>query len=146
MDASEFEDCLGKAEETPEVARLLAALGITKKLKLSSEGNVRLMLPERGLLLSFKPEDASSSRIKFTGVQFYSDAEEGFTTFPGALPRGLAFSDDPKAARAKLGKPTKIMKDFRLDHWITGERQLTVRYRKSMDGIAYVLSGFTPKN
>lgn len=145
MDADVFEKCLGKPEESPEVAKLLADLGINKKLKVSSEGNVRIMLPERGLLLSFKPEDPKSSRLVFTGVQFYSDAEEGFTAFPGRLPRGLSFDDSPEQARDKLGKPTKIMKDFRLDHWIANGRQLTVRYRKTLDGIAYVLSGFPPK-
>jgi hypothetical protein len=145
-DAAEFEDCLGKEEDTPEVLALLAKLGIKKKLKPSDEGYARLKLPTKGLLLSFEPIDEKSSKLKFSGVQFYSDSEEGFTTFAGALPKGLTFSDSPKEARQKLGKPTKIMKEFRLDHWIAKGRQLTVRYRRTMDGIAYVLSGFPRKD
>jgi hypothetical protein len=146
MDASQFELCLGKAEGTPEVTTMLAALGVTKKLKLGSEGYVRLKLASQGLLLSFVPEDPKSSRLVFSGVQFYSDVEEGFTTFAGALPGGLTFSDSPAQARAKLGKPTEIMKDFRLDHWIADGRQLTVRYTKPLDGIAHVLRGFPRKD
>jgi hypothetical protein len=142
MDASQFESCLGMTEDAPEVKVMLAELGIVKKLKLSSEGNVRLRLDGHGLLLTFRPIEPRSSILKFNGVQFYSDAEEGFTTYAGILPGGLAFNDTSKQARAKLGKPTEIMKDFRLDHWISDGRQTTVRYRKTLDGIAYVMRGF----
>jgi hypothetical protein len=94
--------------------------------------------------LAFVPENPKSSKLKLIGIQYYSDVEEGFTTYAGTLPKDLEFSDSPKVARTKLGKPSKIMKDFRLDHWIEGGHQLTVRYRKTMDGIAYVLQGFPP--
>jgi hypothetical protein len=146
MDASEFESCLGKTEDSYEVVQLLDNLGIKKKLKVSQEGNVRIKLSNLGLLLSFVPEDPKSSKLKFTGVQFYSDCEEGFTTYAGKLPMGLTFSDTPNIARKKLGKPTTSLKEFRLEHWIENGRQLTVRYRKTMDGIAYVLRGFPPKD
>lgn len=141
MDALQFENCLGKSDDSAEVKAMLTELGVTKKLKLSSEGYVRVELYSQGLLLSFVPIEPKSSVLTFSGVQFYSDVEDGFTTFAGALPGGLSFSDAMKEARAKLGKPTKIMKDFRLDHWIAQGLQTTIGYRKTLDGIAYVMRG-----
>lgn len=146
MDASQFETCLGKAEDSADVRGMLTALGITQKLEPSSEGYLRLTLAGQGLLLSFVPGVSADGKLVFTGVQFYSDSEEGFTTFAGALPGGLTFADSPAQARAKLGKPTEIMKEFRIDHWIADGRQLTVRYTKSRDGIAHVLRGFPRKD
>lgn len=142
MDASVFENCLGKPEEAPEVQAMLKDLGISKKLKPGGEGYVRIELPKLGLLLSFTTVEPKSSGLKFSGVQFYSEIEAGFTRFSGALPGGVVFSDSPKEARAKLGKPTKIMKDFRIDQWVADGRQLQVRYTKALDGIAYILRGF----
>jgi hypothetical protein len=145
MDAHDFEICLGKTEDTPEVSRLLATLGVRKKLRPSKEeGYVNLEFPKLGLLLTFEPAEPKSSILLLSGIQYCADAEEGFTSFAGALPGGLTFSDSPNVVRRKLGKPSKIQKLDRQDHWIAGGRQLSVRYNKSLSGILDILQALSP--
>lgn len=139
MDAEQFELAMGKPEESPEVSDLLKALGVTKKLKLGPEGYTVLDLPDHGLVLSFKPVEAKTSRLKLTGVQFMAGTDKKFKPYAGTLPRGLSFGDSQKEARAKLGKPTKIMKDFNIDRWEEGGRLLSITYKKKpSDGLGIV--------
>ena len=131
MDSSDFISCIGKAEDAPEVQSLLAFVGATKKLKMPKDDiDVRHVLHGLGLSLVFKPEGPRSSRLIFNAVQFLSAAEEGFTTFAGALPAHLEFSDAQAQAHAKLGSPLISKPKLRRDIWQLGELRLAVKYAK----------------
>ena len=67
------------------------------------------------------PEDDKSSQLRLKAVQLFSDLNAKLTTFTGALPNEL-----------QLGKPTRRKQEYRLDHWIVGERRTTVQYNKAL--------------
>ncbi|SDY68054.1 hypothetical protein [Herbiconiux ginsengi] len=140
IDPARFEACLGRPVDSPDVERLLADLGLTVLPQLSSEGYARVELPDRGVIMSFRPEAATNSRLKLTGIQFYS-AVDGFTAYAGPLPRGLTFTDDRDEVLRKLGAPTRSMPDFHLDNWVTDGRLISVQQRDE-GGIGHVLLGF----
>lgn len=131
MHANDFVSCIGKPEDAPEVQALLAALGVTKKLKMPKDDiEARLDLPKQGLSLIFEPENPKSSRLVLTATQFLSDAHEDYKSFQGTLPGNLLFSDSQAEAHAKLGKPGRSKKAFRLDAWTFDGLDLTVEYAK----------------
>lgn len=140
MDASRFEKCIGKLEESPEVSALLKDLGVTKKLKPARGGDdTDVELPKLGLDLSFRQAEPKSSKLMFIGVEFLAggDGDEPFT---GKLPLGLDFSDSKEKVYAKLGKPTKSMGDkLRMDHWVRDGLQYTVRYARSFEALNSVI-------
>lgn len=73
MDHSAFISCIGKAEESTEVQKLLLGLGVTKKLKMPEDDiDVRHSLHDLGVCLIFKPEGPASSALIFNAVQFVS--------------------------------------------------------------------------
>lgn len=132
MHANDFISCVGKPEDAPEVRALLAALGVTKKVKMPKDDiEARVDLPRQGLSLIFEPEGPKSSRLVFSAVQFLSDSNEGYKSFKGTLPHNLLFSDAQAEARAKLGKPGESKKAFRLDRWKLDGLKLTVEYAKT---------------
>src|SRR5689334_5739784 len=61
LNAAQLQDCIGKVEGSPEVAQLLAELGVKKKLKRSSEGDAMVERPELGLILAFEPAGPRTS-------------------------------------------------------------------------------------
>ena len=144
MDAVDFTSCLGKTNDTKEITGMLSSLGVTKQLKASRDGDLQLELPKTGIILSFELKDRKSSVLQLIGVQFYTAAQGGFTTFAGPLPKGLTFADSPKEVLKKLGKPTSSKKQFRIEHWLHGSYQLSVQYTKSNDAIALVLLSLLP--
>lgn len=131
MDSSEFIDCIGKAEDTPEVRQMLVAVGVTKKLKKPKDDiEARADLPALGLSLIFKPEGPKSSLLIFNAVQFVSSAEQGYTSFSGALPAQLLFSDGQSEAHAKLGTPLVVKPALRRDIWQFKDLRLAIKYAK----------------
>jgi hypothetical protein len=128
MDASEFDRCLGKLDDSPEVIKLLKGLGVTKKLKLASDDYMTLDLFDQGVMLSFVRAEPKSSHLMFTGATFYTDVED-YTEFVGALPENLKFSDTQKEVRAKLGKPTESLDEFGIDNWRKPDRFVSISYR-----------------
>jgi hypothetical protein len=139
MDSSEFIGCLGKREDAPEVQKLLRAVGVTKKLRMPKDDiEARADLPKLGLSLIFEPEGPKSSVLIFQAAQFYSDAEEGYKSFAGALPGGLTISDTQAEVRGKLGKPSETKVALRLDRWKKGDRVLTVEYTKGDSRISAI--------
>jgi len=131
MNSSEFIASVGKLEDAPEVQRLLAAIGFTKKLKMPKDDiDVRASVPKLGLSLVFEPKAPKSSRLIMSAVKFISAAEKGNTSFSGELPAKLLFSDLKEQARAKLGPPVDGDPDLRLDIWDMGELRLAVKYAK----------------
>ena len=131
MDGVQIEQLLGKPEQSPEVQALLKHFGVTKKLKLNSEGYVSLGLEPHGLQFSFKPEAEKSSKLIFSVVFFYTEVE-GFKLFAGTLPFGLKFTDTKVETRSKLGTPATILERYRRDNFIKGDRYLVCAY--SPDG------------
>ena len=138
MDVTMLERCIGSREDSPELAAILRELGVEGKLRGSSDGDAIVKRPDLGLTLGFDPVDAKSSVFKLVQVDLYSDAEEGFKTFAGALPGGLDWGDAPEAARKKLGEPTSKRERYRIDIWVRGAHQINVQYRRSLDGIANI--------
>ena len=131
LNSSEFVSCIGKAQEAPEVQQLLASLGITTKLKMPKDSiDVRHDLPASGVSLIFEPEGPKSSRLIYCAVQFYSDAEQGYTSFPGDLPNQLRFSDGRAEAHAKLGPPFASKMKVRLEVWQVPPLRLGINYTK----------------
>ena len=130
MDASQFDAAMGKLEDSPEVIQLLKDLGVTKKLKLGSDGYTTLDLNDKGVTLSFVPAEPKSSKLRFNSVTFYTNVED-YTEFPGALPRGLTFSDTKVEVRSKLGAPTKSIEKYGIDNWNWSDRFVSARYRKA---------------
>lgn len=131
MDSSEFIACIGKHEDDPAVQRILAAVGFTKKLRMPKDDiDVRASLPKLGLSLIFEPEGPKSSRLLLSAVKFISSFEKGNTTFAGALPANLLFSDLRPQAHAKLGPPQDGDLDLRLDIWNLGDLKLAIKYAK----------------
>lgn len=146
MNSNEFIACIGKAEESPEVQEMLAAVGVTKKLKMPKDDiEARADLPKQGLSLIFEPEGHKSSRLIFTGVQFFSDAEQGFITYPGVLPGNVLFTDSQVEVHAKLGKPLEVNKAMRIDGWKFDGLLLTVEYTKKDHRIAMIAVEIPPK-
>jgi len=132
MDFNDFVSCVGKGEDTPEVQRLLSALGITKKLKMPNDDiDVRHQLPERGLSLIFKPENPKSSRLILTAVQFMSDAEQGWASYGGGLPGKVLLSDGHAETHSKLGPPKIEKPKLRLDIWQLQNLRLAINYTKA---------------
>jgi hypothetical protein len=129
MDGNEFVACIGKPEEAPEVQKLLAAAGVTKKLKMpKGDIEARADLPKQGLSLIFKPEGPKSSLLIFNAAQFFSGAGQHYKRFAGALPAELEFSDTPAEARKKLGKPFKSLPRLGRDIWKRGELQFAITF------------------
>ena len=147
MDQTTIVSCIGKAEDAPDVQQVLAALGATKKLKMPPDDiDVRHSLHDQGLCLVFKPEGPKSSRLILNAVQFVSSCEEGYSTFAGALPGGLSFSDGPPQANAKLGEPFFSKPKLRREIWNYGVLQLAVNYsRQEPQRIAVVTVELPPK-
>ena len=132
MDSSEFIACIGRLEEDPQVQRILAAIGVTKKLKMPRDDiDVRASVPKLGLSMIFEPEGPKSSRLMLSAVQFISDTEKGYRGFAGELPAKLLFSDLKAQARAKLGQPQEDDEDLRLDIWRFGELRLAISYARN---------------
>ncbi len=139
MDSEEFVACVGKPEDAPEVQRLFAAIGFKKKLKMPKDDiDARIDLLKQGVTLIFEPEGPKSSRLVMSGVQFFSDAEEDYKTFQGALPGQVLFSDTQAEVLAKLGKPSFSKKALRYDAWRSSGRLLTVGYAKKDQRISMV--------
>jgi hypothetical protein len=131
MHCNDFIFCLRKPADAPEVQSLLAAVGFTKVLKMPKDDiEARADLPKQGLSMIFEPEGPKSSRLVFTGVQFFSDAEQGYKCFAGELPGNVLFSDSQDEVHAKLGKPGESKKAMRLDGWKFDGLLLTVEYAK----------------
>lgn len=139
MDAKEFVACLGKKDTSPEVVRLLKQLGIQKKLRVPrGDIEARVDLAQHGLSLIFEPRESKSSELTFVAAQFFSDAEKGFATFSGTLPKGLRFSDTQATVRKKLGKPADTTKAPRADIWRTASLQTSVEYSGKAGAISMV--------
>jgi hypothetical protein len=131
MDSNDFIAHLGKAYDAPEVQRLLAAVGVTKKLKMPKDDiEARADLPKLGLSLIFKPEGPKSSVLIFQAAMFLSNDNKGYTSYSGALPAQLLWTDKPAEVRVKLGKPTESKAALRLDRWTTPDQILTIEYAK----------------
>jgi len=139
MDSDAFISCVGEPEDSNEVQRLLASVGVTKKLRVPRDDiEARVDLPKLGLSLIFEPEGAKTSRLIFTGVQFFSDTEKGYTNFSGTLPGGITFADTQREVHAKLGKPALTKKSLRYDAWKPEGKLLTVEYAKGSGKVAMV--------
>lgn len=146
MDSNEFVACIGKPDESPEVQRILTALGVTKKLKMPKDDiEARVDLPKKGLSLIFEPAGTKTSQLLFTGVQFFSDAEQGYASFQGALPGNVLMSDSQAEVHAKLGKPFETKKAMRIDGWKLDGLLLTVEYAKKDHRIAMIAVEVPPK-
>ena len=129
MDGNEFVACIGKPEDAPEVQAMLAAVGVTKKLKVPrGDIEARADLPEQGLSLIFKPEGPKSSRLIFNAVQFFSGAGRHFKRFSGTLPADLHFTSTQSEARGKLGKPFKALPRLRREIWKLKHLQLAISF------------------
>lgn len=141
MDATDLEPCFGKPDTDPQVAKVLKALGVTKKLKPDDESVARVKRPDLGLILVFRRVDPKSSDLTLCSIQYYSDAEKGFTTFAGALPEGLTWNDTPADVKKKLGKPDSEVKAYRMQHWKKKDVQRSIQYKKDNSGISYMTLG-----
>jgi len=132
MDAEGFVPFLGKTDASPEVAKLLASLGVKKQPKLKKgDLYVYVQLPKNGLVLVFREsDDPKTSQIFLAGVQLYSEAEDGFKNFAGKLPGGVVFSDTKAEVRKKLGKPTRSKEQLRTDYWEKKGHVLSVEYTR----------------
>ena len=110
MNADDFVPFLGKLDGAPEIAKLLATLGVKKQPKLKKgDLYVYVQLPKDGVVLVFREsDDPKISQTFLAGVQLYSDAEDGFKTFAGDLPKGVTFDDTKTEVRKKLGKQITI--------------------------------------
>jgi len=148
MDSQDFVACIGKPEDAPEVQRMLAAVGVTTKLKMPKDDiEARLSLTKQGLTLIFKPEGPKSSRLIFNAVMFVSDAEEGYSTYAGVLPDGLLFSDTARGAHAKLGTPSISKPKLRRDIWERAGMRLSINYAKAEpQRVAVVTVHLPPKD
>jgi len=121
--------CLGKTDDSPEVIRLLAGLGVKKKPKVPrGDIEARIDIMEQGLSLVFEPREPKTSKLTLVAVQFFSGAEGGSEKFPGELPKKLLFSDTQTEVRKKLGKPGDTMKDLWQDIWKEKGLLMTVEY------------------
>jgi len=146
MDSQEFIACIGKPEEAAEVQTMLTAVGHTKKLKMPKDDiEARVDLPKQGISLIFEPAGPKTSQLVFTGVQFFSDAEQGYKNFQGALPGNVLLSDGQAEVHAKLGKPVETKKAMRIDGWKLNGLLLTVEYAKKDLRIAMVAVEVPPK-
>ena len=140
MNASEIETAFGKTEDSPEVSGLLSRLGVTSRPKLV-DGVAEIKFPDLGLRLAFRPETSKSSKLMLSSIIFHSGSEKEYQPFAGSLPRGLTFADGRDAVRRKLGTPTDSVDRYRIDHWVSGGRRLSIEYKKSDDTIAKVNVG-----
>jgi hypothetical protein len=139
MDSDQIIACLGKLEPATEVQQLLRALGVVKKLRMPKDDiEARADLPELGLSLIFKPSSPKSSVLFFQAVQFFSDMEDGYKNFAGALPNQLQLTDTQTEVRSKLGRPTETKAAFRLDRWMSPDRITTIEYAKKSGRISAV--------
>jgi hypothetical protein len=131
MNSQDFLACLRKTDDTSEITHLLSRLGVNEKLTMPWDDiEARVDLPELGLSLIFKPLDPKSNELTFAAVQFFSDAEPGYTSFDGNLPNNLSFSDSAAEVKKKLGRPSETKKEFRIEGWKTEDLTLTVNYAK----------------
>ena len=139
MNSDELVACIGKSEDSPEVEAILEKIGVTKKLKMPKDDiEARVDLPKQGMSLIFEPEDKKSSVLILTGVQFFSDAEQGFTSFQGVRPGSVLCSDTQAVVHSKLGKPVETKKAMRIDGWKVDGLLLTVEYAKKDFRIAMI--------
>jgi hypothetical protein len=145
MDSSDYVACIRKAADAPEAQRALAAVGFTEKLTMPEDDiDARVDAPEHGLSLIFKPESEISGGLIVTAVKFYSDREDGFTAFQGALPSGLSFSDTRTEVLKKLGEPRDAMPELRRDIWQWNDLQLAIKYAKAAPGQLAVITVEVP--
>jgi hypothetical protein len=131
MDAEDFLPYLGKTDETEEIKQLLLALGVNKHPKPKrGDLDAYVEIPKQGLMLTFEgSRTGRSSLLTLNDVQFYSEEfGYGFSSFPGKLPRGLAFSDDREAVRRKLGQPDAASETMGNDMWGIEGHALIVEY------------------
>ncbi|HEY0709772.1 MAG TPA: hypothetical protein VGG33_23365 [Polyangia bacterium] len=140
MDAQELEAVFRRPEDDPDVIKIFEALGITKRPKVV-DNVAEIILKDRGLRLAMRPEGPKSSRLILSSLTFFSGATDNYTPFAGALPKGLVFGDNQVSARAKLGEPSDSVPEFRMDHWIFGDRRLTLKYRQADGTIHSVIIG-----
>jgi hypothetical protein len=129
MDSKAIIGCLGKTDDSPEVVKLLAGLGVKKKPKIPHDDiDARIDILKQGLSLVFEPREPKSSKLTFSAVQFFSGADEGFDKYTGILPNNLFFSDTQAEVRKKLGKPSDTMKELWQDIWEPEGLLMTVEY------------------
>ena len=140
MDARDFVPFVGKTDDSPEIAKLLAELGVKKPPKLK-KGDLydHIKFPKDGFVLVFREsDDPKTSQLSLADVQIFSDAEQGFKTFRGKLPDGLEFADTRAEVRKKLGKPSRSKDMFRKDFWDRKGYVQTVQYAKDTGQIQMV--------
>jgi hypothetical protein len=139
MNSEKFIICIRQLEDSPEVVELLQSIGFTKKLKMPKDDiDARVDLPKKGLSLIFRPESEKSSKLVFDGVQFFSNLEQGYSSFEGELPGKILFSDSQSLVHEKLGQPVETNKKFRLDSWFINGLDYAVEYAKGVPGIAMI--------
>ena len=139
MDAEILERLIGAREDAPALEAMLSELGVQGKLRPDEDGCAIIEKPELGLALTLVPESEKSSWFKLAQVEFFSDVEEDFEIFSGALPGGLDWRDRPGTVRQKLGEPTKVNESTRMEIWIRGRYQINVRYNRSLTAISGIL-------
>lgn len=142
MDAEDFIAYLGRMDNSPQIRRLLATLGVRKHPKIEMDDiDARVRLPRLGLNLIFEFPDPSkrSSRAVLNEVQFYCGGKpEEMKRFEGKPPFGLMWSDSRATVRKKLGKPTHADNEMDVDSWDYENCSLTVEYAIGRGAVALV--------
>lgn len=138
MNCEEFQICLGRTVDSPEVVRILAALEPKKIRVPRDEDEAYVEWPKKGLALIFRHSDPKRRQLTLVAVKFYSDTEHGYVAFSGELPRKLSFADSRMDAHKKLGKPTEINEAMRLDVWRTEERVLALKYDRATHRVGVI--------
>ncbi len=154
MDTNNLIPLLGKESSNPEVQKILTSGDQKVKLKLPA-GDFQTYAEFKNLGLSLVFEDSQyfgkktntkqpKNALIFIGFFAYSEGEEGFSLFEGALPDGLSFDHSRQVLVREFGEPVFRFPpsgEVEEERWDRKGYRVMVKYGKDPETLLMVYCG-----
>jgi hypothetical protein len=104
---------LGRAPDDRELINFLREIEVEAAIE-PSDNFAYIECHRKGFDLTFEDEvvffekdEVPVGKLLLVAIHLYSEGQQGFKRFEGALPEGITFEEDMMGARNKLGVPAK---------------------------------------
>jgi hypothetical protein len=129
MKLREWLTLVGKNYDTPEIAAVRTAFGLTGKGPRLASGFGSEAIPAAGLTLMLdKANLIGTPNKKVYGLAFHGRPDADRVPYTEALPHALKWDEDQAAVRARLGMPVRTAQLANSDGYTFGDYDLSVEY------------------
>jgi hypothetical protein len=137
LNGNDFVSLLGQTSDDEGPKALLAACGVSRKLKIK-KGDLTEVIAckDLGLEVTFRDErhldvkkkEYEDGALVLSNIRMYGSGHQSFRPFEGALPFGLSFDKKPDDARTALGDAPAVENPQRtLARWDRPDYSLFIR-------------------